>query len=146
MFSLVYRPQSSQSFLSRSGCRFIRIRIHTYTCIRANFKVLPRTANKFPKRNYWPLSSNDIVGTLRLIKSSCLNLENRLLICIDKTNIFLTSPVICIVLTIRSSMSKVIHIAVHNIATLCASIMHITPIKMIVFNTFKMYCHIRYIA
>ena len=50
-------------------------------------------------------------------------------ICIDKTNIFLTSPVICIVLTIRWCMSNAIHIAVHNIATMCAS-MHITPINM----------------
>ena len=50
-------------------------------------------------------------------------------ICIDKTNIFLTSPAICIVLTIRWSMSKAIHIAVQYIAMLCAS-MHITPINM----------------
>ena len=94
-------------------------------------------------------------------------------ICIDKTNIFLTSPAICIVLTIRLSISKAIHTAVHNIATMCAA-MHITPINMsedpcaihivysvccpiagaihidydnmIVFNTFNTYCHIRYIA
>ena len=38
-------------------------------------------------------------------------------ICIDKTNIFLTSRAICIVLTIRWSMSNAIHIAVYNIAT-----------------------------
>ena len=66
-------------------------------------------------------------------------------ISIDKSNICLTSPAICIVLTIRWSMSKAIHIAVHSIATLCAS-MHITPINMIVFNTFNTYCHIRCIA
>ena len=94
-------------------------------------------------------------------------------ICIDKTNILLTSPAICIVLTIRWSMSNAIHIAVHNIATMCAS-MHITSINMsgdpcaihivysmccpivgalhvhydsmIVFNTFNTYCHIRCIA
>ena len=66
-------------------------------------------------------------------------------ICIDKTNIFLTSPAICIVLTIRWSMSNAIHIAVYNIATMCAS-MHITPINMIVFNTYSTYCHIRCIA
>ena len=80
-------------------------------------------------------------------------------ICIDETNIF--------------SMSPAKHIAVHNIATICAS-MHITPIimsedpcaihivysvccpivgaihvdydNMIVFNTFSTYCHIRCIA
>ena len=50
-------------------------------------------------------------------------------ICIDKTNIFLTSPTVCIVLTIRWSMSNAIHIAVHNIATMCA-LMHTTPINM----------------
>ena len=50
-------------------------------------------------------------------------------ICIDKTNVFLTSPVICIVLTIRWSMPNAIHIAVHNIATLYAS-MPITPINI----------------
>ena len=66
-------------------------------------------------------------------------------ICIDKTNIVLTSPAICIVLTIRWSMSNAIHIAVFNIATVCAS-MHITPINNIVFNTFNTYCHIRCIA
>ena len=67
-------------------------------------------------------------------------------ICIDKINMFLTrSPEICIVLTIRWSMSNAIHIAVHNIATMCASI-HITPINMIVFNTFNTYCRIRCIA
>ena len=64
---------------------------------------------------------------------------------IDKTNIVLTSPAICIVLTIRWSMSNAIHIAVFNIATVCAS-MHITPINNIVFNTFNTYCHIRCIA
>ena len=52
-------------------------------------------------------------------------------ICIDKPNIFLTSP--------RWSMSDAIHIAVCNIATMCLS-MHITPINMIVFNTFNTYC------
>ena len=42
-------------------------------------------------------------------------------ISIDKTKIFLKSPAICIVLTIRWSMSNAIHIiAVHNIATMCA--------------------------
>ena len=66
-------------------------------------------------------------------------------ICIDNTNIFLTSPAICIVLTICWFMSNAMHIAVYNIATMCAS-MHITPINMIVFNTFNMYCHIRCIA
>ena len=50
-------------------------------------------------------------------------------ICIDKTNILLSSPAICIVLTIRWSMSNAIHIAFHNIATMYAS-MHITPINM----------------
>ena len=50
-------------------------------------------------------------------------------ICIDKTNIFLTSQAICIVPTTRWSMSNAIHFAFHNIATMCAS-MHITPIKM----------------
>ena len=94
-------------------------------------------------------------------------------ICIDKTNIFLTSPAICIMLTIRWSKSNAIHIAVHNIATTRAP-MHITPINMsddpcaihivysiccpivgaihidydnvIVFITFNTYCHIRRIA
>ena len=58
-------------------------------------------------------------------------------ICIGKTNIFL--------LTIRWSMSNAIHIAVYNIETMCSSL-HITPINMIVFNTFDTYCHIRCIA
>ena len=48
---------------------------------------------------------------------------------IDKTNIFLTSTTICIVLTMRRSMSNAMRIAVYNIATMCAS-MHITPINM----------------
>ena len=42
-------------------------------------------------------------------------------ICIDKINIFLTSPTICIVLTIRLSMFNAIHIVVYIIATMCAS-------------------------
>ena len=51
-------------------------------------------------------------------------------ICIDKTNIVLPGRAICIVLTIRWSMSNAIHITVvQNIATMCAS-MHITPINM----------------
>ena len=66
-------------------------------------------------------------------------------ICIDKTNIFLTSPEICIVLTRRWSMSNAIHIPVYNIATMCAS-MHITPINTTVFNAFNTYYHIRCIA
>ena len=64
---------------------------------------------------------------------------------IDKTNIFLTSPAICTVLTIRWSMPNAIHIAVYNIATMCAS-MHITPINIIVFNAFNTFCHIRCIG
>ena len=60
---------------------------------------------------------------------------------IDKTNTFLISPAICMVLTIRWSMSNAIYIAVYNIATMYAS-MHITPISMIVFNTFNACCHI----
>ena len=38
---------------------------------------------------------------------------------IDKTNIFLTSPAICIVLTIPWSMSKAIHISVYALVELC---------------------------
>ena len=66
-------------------------------------------------------------------------------ICVDNTNIFLTSPAICIVLIICWSMSNAIHIAVYNIATMSATML-ITPINMIVFNTFNTYCHIRCIA
>ena len=49
-------------------------------------------------------------------------------ICIHKTNIILTSPEICIELTICWSMSNALRIAVYNIVTMCAS-MHITPIN-----------------
>ena len=66
-------------------------------------------------------------------------------ICFDEINIFLASPAICIVLTIRWYISNAIHIVVHDIAMMCAS-KHITPINMIVSNTFNTDCRIRCIA
>ena len=65
-------------------------------------------------------------------------------VCIGKTNIVLPSPAICIVLTIRRSMSNM-YIAIYNTATMWAS-MHITPINIIVFSNINTYCHIRCIA
>jgi len=49
---------------------------------------------------------------------------------INKSNIFLPSRAIYIMLAIRWSMSKAIHLAVQYIATMCAS-MHIAPIKFV---------------
>ena len=67
-------------------------------------------------------------GTIHIARS--ISFVAIVAICIDKINIFLTSPAtICIVLTIRWSLSNARHIAVHNIATMCAS-MYIAPINM----------------
>ena len=86
------------------------------------------------------LNIHALEGAIHIARSVSFVAAAAIHVLIKPINIFLTSPAICIVLQIRWSMPNAIHIAVYNIATMRAS-MHITPINMVVFNTFNTYCH-----
>ena len=126
-------------FLIYSRCYFFSPWTIRYAIRYFSFNVLRRR----PAMYIEGFNMHALEGAIHIARS--ISFVAVAAICIDKTIIFLTTPAICIALTIRWSMPNAIHIVVHNIATLCAS-MHITPINMIIFNTFNTYCHIRCIA